>query len=217
MAYDSAATRTRLLDAAYAEFVERGLAGARVDRIASAASANKQAIYAYFGSKDALFDAVLESRLLVLADLVPFTADDLPGYAGALFDRLTADPGLLRLTQWKALERPEASPSELAAHLAKAGDLAEAHGAAAERGMDALMIALAIVSAWSTTAPAVREGAPVDGGSVDGGGASRGGGDGGIADGGDSARLARHRAAVVTATAAITAALLDVEDGGADR
>ena len=33
MAYDSAATRAPLLDAAYAEFSERGLAGARVERI----------------------------------------------------------------------------------------------------------------------------------------------------------------------------------------
>ena len=37
------------------EFSAYGIAGARVDRIASAAKANKQAIYAYFGSKDALF------------------------------------------------------------------------------------------------------------------------------------------------------------------
>ena len=55
MAYDSAATRARLLDAAHSEFAERGLAGARVDRIAAAAQANKQAIYAYFGSKEQLF------------------------------------------------------------------------------------------------------------------------------------------------------------------
>src|ERR1700742_952482 len=113
MAYNSAATRARLLDAAYAEFVELGFAGARVGRIATAAAANKQAIYAYFGSKEALFDAVLGDRLQVLADVVPFTPDDLPGYIGALFDALTDDPGLLRLTQWKALERPEASPGAL--------------------------------------------------------------------------------------------------------
>ena len=137
MAYDSAATRARLLDAAYAEFVELGFAGARVNRIASAAAANKQAIYAYFGSKEALFDAVLGDRLQVLADVVPFTPDDLPGYIGALFDALTDDPGLLRLTQWKALERPEASPGELEAHLAKASALAGAQ-------------------AWSTTASAIR-------------------------------------------------------------
>src|SRR5215207_9086638 len=106
MSYDSEATRRRLLDAAYAEFAARGLAGARVDRIAAEAGANKQAIYAYFKSKDGLFDAVLENRLGILADKVPFTPDDLPGYVGALFDQLVADPELVRLTQWKALERP---------------------------------------------------------------------------------------------------------------
>jgi AcrR family transcriptional regulator len=186
MAYDSAATRARLLDAAYVEFVELGFAGARVNRIASAAAANKQAIYAYFGSKEALFDAVLGDRLQVLADVAPFTPDDLPGYIGALFDALTDDPGLLRLTQWKALERPEASPGELEAHLAKASALAGARGARTEQGMDVLMIALAGAQAWSTTASAIRN-----------------------PDGGDeSARRARYRAALVASTTAVADALL---------
>jgi AcrR family transcriptional regulator len=185
-AYDSAATRARLLDAAYAEFVERGLAGARVDRIATAAEANKQAIYAYFGSKDALFDAVLGERLRVLADLVPFRAQDLPGYSGALFDRFADDPGLLRLVQWKTLERPEASEQELAAHLDKAGELAETNGTTTEQAMDALMIALAAAQAWHNTPPAVRNPTNDD----------------------ESTRRARHRAAVVAAVAAAAEALL---------
>ena len=57
MPWDSQDTRRRLLEAAITEFSAYGIAGARVDRIASAAKANKQAIYAYFGSKDALFAA----------------------------------------------------------------------------------------------------------------------------------------------------------------
>ncbi|BCB76169.1 TetR family transcriptional regulator [Phytohabitans flavus] len=186
MAYDSAATRARLLDAAFDEFVERGLAGARVDRIAAAAFANKQAIYAYFGSKDALFDAVLDARLQVLADLVPFTPHDLPGYIGALFDQLMADGRLVRLTQWKALERPDAAPAELEAHLSKAGALAAVHGTTVERGMDALMAALGAGLAWSTTAPGIRN---PDAGA-------------------EKARLQRHRAAIVTSVAAIVDALL---------
>jgi len=186
MAYDSAATRSRLLDAAYVEFVERGLAGARVDRIASAAAANKQAIYAYFGSKDALFDAVLDARLRVLADLVPFTPRDLPGYAGALFDQLDADPGLVRLTQWKALERPGASDGELAAHLDKARALADAHATTPEAGMDAMMFALAAAQSWSFTAGSIRNPA----------------GDAEVT------RKARHRAAMVDAVAAASSTLL---------
>ena len=55
-------TRSRVLDAATAEFAHHGLAGARVDRIAARAGANKRMLYYYFGSKDKLFLAVLEEN-----------------------------------------------------------------------------------------------------------------------------------------------------------
>ena len=70
----AADTPRRILDAAADEFAERGLAGARVDRIAERAGANKQRIYAYFGSKDQLFDRVVEDRIEQLLDAVPFDA-----------------------------------------------------------------------------------------------------------------------------------------------
>ena len=54
------ATRLRILKAAKREFSQKGLAGARVDTIASKAQANKRMIYHYFGSKEALFLKVLE-------------------------------------------------------------------------------------------------------------------------------------------------------------
>jgi AcrR family transcriptional regulator len=60
MAYDAAATRSRLIEAAVREFAAYGLAGARVDRIAAAAAANKRAIYDYFRSKEGLFDAAVD-------------------------------------------------------------------------------------------------------------------------------------------------------------
>jgi TetR/AcrR family transcriptional regulator len=50
-------SRELLLRAARAEFAERGFAGARVDRIARASGLNKQLIYYYFGSKQALHAA----------------------------------------------------------------------------------------------------------------------------------------------------------------
>jgi hypothetical protein len=40
----------------------------------------------------------------VLAE-VPFTAEDLPGYAGRLFDFLVANPHQLRLATWHRLEQ----------------------------------------------------------------------------------------------------------------
>lgn len=54
------ATRQRILDAALAEFAEKGLAGSRVDEIAARAGANKRMLYAHFGSKDDLWLTVLE-------------------------------------------------------------------------------------------------------------------------------------------------------------
>jgi AcrR family transcriptional regulator len=185
MTYDSAATRARLLAAAYDEFVQVGLAGARVERIAKAAKANKQAIYAYFGSKEALFDAVLGDRLKVLADVVPFRPDDLPGYTGALFDELVADPGLQRLTQWKMLERPEATDQERDAHLDKAKALASQTTLPVPAAMDVMMIALAAAQSWNTTAEVIRNPCGED----------------------PARRLREHRARVVDAVAAMVAAV----------
>jgi AcrR family transcriptional regulator len=103
---DSTATKTRILDAATAEFAAYGLAGARVDRLAERAGANKQLIYAYFGGKEALFDATMGLHIERLLDAVPFDAFDLPGYAVGLFDFGLAHPELVRLLQWHRLERP---------------------------------------------------------------------------------------------------------------
>jgi len=157
MAYDAVQTRTNLLDAAFNEFAERGFAGARISRIAEVASANKQAIYLYFTSKEGLFDAVLANRLGILADAVPFTAEDLPGYIAALFDHFVEDPRLLRLTQWKDLERPEPSQPEVDSHVSKAQTLAQTHRLGDAEGMDILMLTLSMAKAWPTTGLAIRD------------------------------------------------------------
>src|SRR6201993_4070329 len=104
IARDSAATRRRLVHAAREEFTARGIAGARVDRIASAANANKAQIYHYFGDKDGLFDAVLESITQEAVGAVPIDAEDLPAYAARLFDYHFDQPDLLRLVTWARLE-----------------------------------------------------------------------------------------------------------------
>ncbi|KPK04162.1 MAG: TetR family transcriptional regulator [Betaproteobacteria bacterium SG8_39] len=59
---DPERTRRRILDAATAEFARHGLGGARIDRIARRAGANKRMLYYYFGDKDGLFLASLEAR-----------------------------------------------------------------------------------------------------------------------------------------------------------
>lgn len=63
---DPVRTRARLLEAAVAEFGDHGFSGARTDRIARHAGTNIRMLYHYFGGKDELYVAVLES---VLADL----------------------------------------------------------------------------------------------------------------------------------------------------
>jgi AcrR family transcriptional regulator len=59
---DPARNQERILGAATEEFSRYGLGGARVDRIAARAGSNKRMLYYYYGNKDALFLAVLESR-----------------------------------------------------------------------------------------------------------------------------------------------------------
>jgi AcrR family transcriptional regulator len=102
---DGRRSREQLLDAATAEFAAYGIAGARVDRIASSAGVNKGQMYGWFGSKDGLFRAVFERHLHRIVDVVPFTPDDLPGYAVALYDSYLTDPELVRLASWCRLER----------------------------------------------------------------------------------------------------------------
>lgn len=129
MARDAAATRSRILQAAIAEFAEHGLAGARVDRIAERAEANKQLLYAHFGNKEGLFDATLVDSLHALLDAVPFDASDLPAYAVAMFDFTIDHPQVLRLAQWHTLERPgvlEQIPEAAASSVAKLDALAAA-------------------------------------------------------------------------------------------
>jgi AcrR family transcriptional regulator len=58
---DAEATKARILAAAKREFAKNGLAGARVDQIADKAKANKRMIYHYFGSKEELFQTVVEA------------------------------------------------------------------------------------------------------------------------------------------------------------
>lgn len=105
---DGQATRRRILAAATAEFSAYGIAGARVERIAATAAANKAQLYAYFGNKDKLFDLVWEEHLQVVLDMATLDGDDLPRYAGDLYDAWVERPELVRLGTWARLERTPA-------------------------------------------------------------------------------------------------------------
>ncbi|MFD4243946.1 TetR family transcriptional regulator [Streptomyces sp. NPDC058525] len=189
MARDSSATKARLLDAAFSEFAAYGIAGARVDRIAEAAQANKRLIYVYYGNKEQLFDAVLQRALETGSESVPFDADDLPGYAGAVFDHLIERPSLMRLVLWKQLERPESAGTEAESYAGKIAAVRQAQEAgridAGTDAADVLTLVMALSQAWFGAA-----GAPADGGT---------------GTGWEAERIARHRAAVVEAVRRTTA------------
>ncbi len=100
--------RDRILASAKAEVAEHGAAGARVERIAKRAQTSKERLYAYFPTKQALFEEVTAGRRARMAEMAPLDADDLPGFVGRLFDFYTGDPDELRLYRWAALEEDAA-------------------------------------------------------------------------------------------------------------
>ncbi|MFE7214905.1 TetR family transcriptional regulator [Streptomyces sp. NPDC001698] len=188
MPRDSSATKARLLDAAFTEFAAYGIAGARVDRIAEAAGANKRLIYVYFGNKEQLFDEVLQRAMTEGAESVPFDVEDLPGYAGAIFDHLVARPDLMRLRLWKLLERPSTTGLEPDAFRRKVAEVADAQ----QRGDlapevqpdDLLTMVLAMAQAWFWAAEDVDPGQ--------------------VSQSWSPERLALHRSAVVEAARRIS-------------
>ena len=106
MAWNTEETRRRIKEAATAEFAEHGLAGTRMERIATRAGVNKERIYNYFGDKERLFTAVLSDEMAKMAAAVPLdweSTEDFGEYAGWCFDYHVANPTLVRLLLWEAL------------------------------------------------------------------------------------------------------------------
>ncbi|GII57132.1 TetR family transcriptional regulator [Planotetraspora thailandica] len=168
MARDAERTKKRLLEAAAAEFAALGIAGARVDRIAHSAGCNKAMIYAYFGNKDQLFDAVFTQLVAATVERAPFDAADLAAYAGRLFDRYEADPATVRLSTWYRLERPQgvslqavvaSNKSKLEKiERAQREGLVPAHYAPVEL----LTLVIATAGAWASVNPELGSDAPAD-------------------------------------------------------
>jgi AcrR family transcriptional regulator len=157
MAYDAAATRRRILEAATAEFAAHGVAGARVDRIARDARANKRALYDYFGDKKALFAAVLERQLSHITEAVPITGDDLPGYARRLAEYHTAHPETMRLLLWEALELGDTQvPAEAARTRHYQDKVDAARGAGHVEDPRATVFFTLAVAGWAFAVPQLR-------------------------------------------------------------
>src|ERR1700761_3961942 len=93
---DAERSRAALLDAAQAEFAEKGFAGARTDAIAARAGVNKQLIAYYFGGKQGLYDAVTD-RMQALAAEFDTPGTSLPDLARRYFRAFSDNPDLERL------------------------------------------------------------------------------------------------------------------------
>jgi AcrR family transcriptional regulator len=101
-----------ILDIATEEFVEKGLAGARIDEIAG--KATKRKIYYYFGSKDELYRAVLQ-RAYRRVRASENTVDVTSGSAADALRRLiehdvryhSQNPDLVRLVMNENIYRAE--------------------------------------------------------------------------------------------------------------
>ena len=161
MARNADLTRARILEAATAEFSARGIAGARVDRIADAAACNKALLYSYFGNKEQLFDAVFAALVARLVAENPIDPEHLDEYAGELVDSYVARPELVRLALWDRLERGGAgmrSPELLATDAAKLASIADAQASGAVSSRYSPAEALAIVTVLASILPVLLEG-----------------------------------------------------------
>ena len=109
--------RGQILDAAFEEFASKGFKGATIKSIAHEAGVNSPAlIYHYFPDKEALFNAVLESRALLLRTARdPDTMLDrppeevLPEIARAYFATVgnPAAQRMMKLMVGEAMRRPQ--------------------------------------------------------------------------------------------------------------
>ncbi|MFH8805106.1 TetR/AcrR family transcriptional regulator [Streptomyces sp. NPDC017936] len=151
---DATETKRRLKKAAVEEFAGYGLAGARVDRIAEKAKANKRSIYMHFGTKEELFDMVVADSMVELAKAVSIDASSLPEYAGELFDRLEQRPHVRRLYLWAGLERQRPIDAEVAEYRRNVAAIEAAQAAGRVRtdipATELLAMTVALVMSWET-------------------------------------------------------------------
>jgi AcrR family transcriptional regulator len=162
-------TEERILTAATAEFAAHGFDGARVDRIAAAAGANKERIYAYFGDKQRLFAAVLQASSSRPDGWTPRSAEDLPTAAGDLFDLAFHAPEIMRLMAWRRLEGSDLgrSSKETEAYQRKVEQIRAAQRAgqvdASWDPADLMAIIGALARVWTDAAGSLVEVAEADG------------------------------------------------------
>jgi AcrR family transcriptional regulator len=116
--YDaSVRSKTELRDeiraAARAEFAQYGLAGSRVDRIAAAARASKERLYAHFGDKETLFRGVVAADGRQYFAAFRMRPDAVAEFVGDVYDLARSHPEHLRMLTWARLEGLKIDPPAL--------------------------------------------------------------------------------------------------------
>ncbi len=119
MAWNTQETQRRLLEAACAEFADKGPDGATMARISERAGINKERLYNYFGDKRLLFEAVLTHELKLAASLSINAAGlaRIGEFTGTIFDYHANHPELVRLLLWEGLAGgPAVQEAQRSAH-----------------------------------------------------------------------------------------------------
>jgi AcrR family transcriptional regulator len=149
--------RDTILSAARSEFAQYGLAGARIDRIAKAADASKERLYAHFGDKEALFRSVVAADAAEFFAAVRLRPDAVPEFVGDIYDLACRRPEHVRMITWANLEGLALNPAPIEDRASVLGrDLgvieaaqAAGHVDAAWRPMDLLVLLFGVALAWA--------------------------------------------------------------------
>jgi AcrR family transcriptional regulator len=149
--------RDTILSAARSEFAQYGLAGARIDRIAKAADASKERLYAHFGDKETLFRGVVAADAAEFFAAVTLRPDAVPEFVGDIFDLACRRPEHLRMITWASLEGFALDPPSIEDRESVAArDIAtlEAAQAAGQvdpswHPMDLLILLFGVALAWA--------------------------------------------------------------------
>jgi len=113
-------SRRSILEAAKLQFAELGVDGARTDSIARAAGVNKALLYYYFGSKEALYGAVLDDvfsvrfqglKRILDSDLAP--GEKILRFARQHFDYVSGQDCYPRLVQYEMMRASRGASKHL--------------------------------------------------------------------------------------------------------
>lgn len=125
---DADATRARIIEAAFALFVEKGFAGVTMREIAERSEVTKSLIHHHFGSKEALWEAVKEHSFAIYAVEQIAELQQAPSADARLlrdgvvkyFHYLRDNPAVVRLLAWSHIEG-DASCGQMDAELMRLG------------------------------------------------------------------------------------------------